>query len=126
MVMVVVDSSVIIEDIRRGSQVMKDLREGLSRNNVHMIIPSVVVLELWSGLSMEAGAMKERVKNLYSAFDILPLTETIAIRAGELVRRSHLHSIDAAIAATALEKNAWLATVNKKDFQKVPGLRLWE
>ena len=123
---VVIDSSVFIDDIRRGSEVIELIREQSLKRQIRVMVPSAVILELWSGSSMIETKVSDEVRRLYGQFEIIPLTEVLAIEAGKLVGTYKIKAIDAVIAATALAEKAWLATLNRKDFVKVPDLRLWE
>ncbi|MBA3769382.1 MAG: PIN domain-containing protein [Blastocatellia bacterium] len=71
--------------------------------------------------------MKE-LGHFLSKFEIIHIDEEISRRASELIEQyclSHrLQLPDALIAATALELDCELATINKKDFRFIDDLRL--
>jgi len=75
-----------------------------------------------------AGAAEDQpqVRRLLAGMDEIPVDRRVADRAG-LLRREvpGLRLPDALIAATALVQGIPLSTRNLRDFQRVPGLRLW-
>ncbi len=61
----------------------------------------------------------------YQAFAVVPFDEAAATRCGELKsQRLKLGTMDLKIAATALTCNALLLSANRKDFERVSGLRV--
>lgn len=122
---VVIDSSLIIEEIRRGSEMLGRIYDQVRMDKMRVIVPTAVILELWAGRSMQQLKTVQAVKDIYQQFEIVLLTEKIAQQAGNLIRSYGLEAMDAAIAATAIEENAYLATHNTKHFQHVPQLLLW-
>lgn len=123
---IIVDSSVIIDYIRADVGDLPNLLDNAKTGKIKLLIPTVVVLELWSGKSMDLIKNKKRVDLIFSSMEKVDLTETIAKRAGALIRDSYVHGgFDAIIAASALELNAKLATGNRRHFEKVKGLRLF-
>ena len=124
---IIVDSSVIIDFIRVGVGYLPDLQFAAKVGNVKLILPTVVVLELWSGKSMNFVKNKNRVDLIFSSMERINLTEAIAKRAGDLIRAGDIHSgFDSVIAASALELDAWLATGNRRHFSRVKGLKLFD
>jgi len=82
-------------------------------------------IEVIQGLRSEERRTAER---LFVLIDWLPVTEAVARRAGELGRhwrRSHpgIGVADLAVAATAEQIGATVATQNLKRFPMFPGLR---
>lgn len=121
---IIIDSSVIIDYIRAGVGYLPDLLSASGSSK--LLAPTVVVLELWSGKSMNSIKNQRRVELIFSSMERVALTETIAKRAGNLVRSGSIHnSFDAIIAATALELDAKLATGNSRHFSGIKGLKLF-
>ncbi len=61
----------------------------------------------------------------YQAFEIIPFDEAAAQKFEELrAQRLRLGTMDLKIAATALVNNALLLSANRRDFERVPGLRV--
>ncbi len=109
-----IDTDVLIDYLRGQADAVNYL-ESL---NVHFFISAITVAELYSGV--REGAERKTLDDFISAFEIVPVDETIAVRGG-LHRRNYgkSHNVglaDAIIAATAEAKNAVLVTLNKKHF----------
>jgi predicted nucleic acid-binding protein len=115
------DTTVLI-DILRGSVTAQSYARSLQATPVCSEMTRIEVLR---GVRTAERAATER---LLGALVWVPVDETIARRAGELGRRfrsSHpgLGSTDLAIAATALELEARLATTNVRHFPMFRRLR---
>lgn len=70
---------------------------------------------------------RELVKlfEFYQEFEIVPFDEAAARQFDDLrTRRLRLGAMDLKIAATALVNNALLLSANRRDFERVPGLRV--
>lgn len=121
---VLVDSSVLIDFLRVKDKQTTNFFSLVSNN--HQLYTSVIVhTELFAGRSVwESKRAFSELSDLFSGIKILPLTEEISQKAGEIKTRFDLDIIDAIIASTALLTNLDLATLNIKDFKKVPGLKL--
>ncbi len=126
MVKVVVDSSVIIDYLRDKGDDLLGLIDKMEEGKVKLLLPMVVVMELWSGKSMEGRQEEGKVIGLLEQIERVKMEESMAMRAGEIRRRGQVRAMDAIIAATALEEGAQLATLNRKDFERVEGLELWK
>jgi predicted nucleic acid-binding protein len=88
-----------------------------------IIVPTVVVTELWStsrALPQEMAAIE---RFLDSAI-VMPLDIPLGKMAGTVRRDYRLALGDAIIAATALATDATLITRNVRDFKKVPDLKI--
>jgi tRNA(fMet)-specific endonuclease VapC len=66
-----------------------------------------------------------RLFEFYQEFEIVPFDEAAAQQFEELRKqRLRLGTMDLKIAATALVQNALLLSANRRDFERVPGLRV--
>jgi predicted nucleic acid-binding protein len=108
---VLVDTDVFIDHLRGAVE----LRPG--RNRVHYSV--VTRAELFAG-----NSATDLVSQLLGPFRELTVDRSVAERAGRVVREFQLRMPDALIAATALENRLTLMTRNRKDFDKVRGLRI--
>lgn len=126
MVRVVIDTSVLIEYTRTGRGQLLSLVNQLESGNIELIIPTVVIFELWAGVSMNRPEVEAAANNLISAFIPCELSTKIAQLGAQLQRHWGILDFDAIIAATAQLEQAQVATLNAKDFLKVPGLVLWQ
>ncbi len=121
----VIDSSIII-DYLRGGKVWNKLLAEVSRTAI-FYIPTIVVYELFSGQSTKQPEIVRKIEGLLGYYEKIELTERIARSSGEL-RRDHgkeLGPADYIIAASALELNAQILTLNQKHFAQIPGLSLY-
>jgi len=63
---------------------------------------------------------------IFKKTELVLADKNISKRAGTLMRDfPHLYLADALVAATALEKKAFLCTLNKSHFKKIPSLTLY-
>jgi predicted nucleic acid-binding protein len=109
---VLVDTDVFIDHLRGA----KRFRPGRDR-----ILYSVVTrCELFGG----RGADEDVVRALLAPFVEIPVDRDIAEAAGRIRREMRVSTADALIAATALQSEAAVLTRNRRDFERVTGLRL--
>jgi predicted nucleic acid-binding protein len=108
---VLVDTDVFIDHLRGAVE----LKAG--RHRLHYSV--VTRAELFAG-----NSATDLVSQLLGPFRELTVDRSVAERAGRVVREFQLRMPDALIAATALENRLTLMTRNRKDFDKVRGLRI--
>lgn len=108
---VLVDTDVFIDHLRGAVE----LKPG--RNRLHYSV--VTRAELFAG-----NSATDLVSQLLGPFRELTVDRSVAERAGRVVREFQLRMPDALIAATALENRLTLMTRNRKDFDRVRGLRI--
>src|SRR3989338_9000251 len=88
-----------------------------------LIVPSVVITELWSGKDTPESETRT-IEEFLATTLILPLDAELARSAGRIRRDFGLYIGDSIIAATTLAMGATLLTRNIRDFKKVPHLLL--
>jgi hypothetical protein len=72
-----------------------------------------------------AGTMAgDSVNILLGPFHEIPVDRSVAERGGRIRRETGVRLPDALIAATAIEGGLGLVTRNRRDFERIPGLRL--
>jgi predicted nucleic acid-binding protein len=76
--------------------------------------------ELFAG----RGSEEDLVERLLAPFVEIPLEREIAEQAGRLRRTTGIGLADAVIAAGAQARNLAVLTRNRRDFDRVPSLRL--
>ncbi len=122
---IIVDTSVIIEFLRTGKGVYVDLMEKASKKSAVVYVPAVVVLELWKGQSMKNSETEKRVEKILLPMKSVDLTKQLAKKAGTIIRENNMDDfLDSVVAAAALYLDASVATLNKKHFTKIKGLKL--
>jgi predicted nucleic acid-binding protein len=121
---IVVDTSALIDSLtgpRRSAPRMRALIEAGER----LSLPTFVLYEWWRGprRSQELAAQEA----LFPPETSLPFgVEQAEVAAGlyRKVRRARARSVDLAIAAHAISRDAGLWTLNPDDFDDIPGLQL--
>jgi predicted nucleic acid-binding protein len=108
---ILADTDIFIDHLRGSAE----LKPG--RHRLHYSV--VTRAELFAG-----NSATDLVSQLLAPFREITVDRSIAERAGRVAREFQLRLPDALIAATALENRLTLATRNRKDFDKVRGLRI--
>jgi len=119
------DTNILIELFKNNAVIIKSLHEiGLKK----IAISHVTVAELYFG-AFNKHELKQIQLHL-QAINIIPINSNISnifIQLMQTYSLSHKLSVpDALIAATAIEQNISLYTLNKKDFRFINELHLWE
>jgi predicted nucleic acid-binding protein len=122
----IIDSSILIDYLRGGTKWQDFLNE--VPRNAELFLPVIVIFELFSGKSTKKASVTKQISNLLKQFAYIELSETIAIKAGQLSRDigSHIDPTDYIIAASALDIGGTVVTLNKKHFEQIPGLDLFD
>ncbi len=122
---ILLDTSVVVDFLRR-----KDKENALLYPllNQKLLISIVTHTELFGGKSAwDNNSARDQLIEFLAGVAIIPLNESISKQAGYI--KAHKYSrdtLDAIIAATAIEHNCELVTLNVKDFKKVPDLKLYK
>ena len=131
----ILDSSVVIAAERWGQSAYQML-EGIGQRSgdPEIAISVVTVLELAHGLgranTLERRASRQRfLDDLLAGTPVYPVNVAIALRAGQidgqmLAEGKRIPLADFLIGATALDLGYSLATVNFRDFRRIPGLSM--
>lgn len=122
---IVIDSNILIDYLRGGTKWQDFLSD--APRNAELFLPTIVIFELFSGKSTKTSSVAKDILNLLKKFTQIELTETIAIKAGELHRDlgTHIDPEDYIVAASALEIGASVVTLNRKHFEQIPQLSLY-
>ncbi len=117
------DSTVLIAHLRGETAATALLRAAVTSGGAYASVVSRTELE--GGMRTSE---RSAVARMFSAIELLPVTDAIATRAGEHLRkyrRSHtgIDVVDYLIAATAEQVGADLATLNVRHFPMVPRLK---
>ena len=123
--LICIDSSVLIEYFRKKNKT-ETLFPKLSLQYSGFIIPAVVHFEIYSGSTPQQKVFWD---NLFSDFLIIPFTASISNKAISVFKELKILSItidfkDLMIAASALNHNFPLATLNEKHFNTIKRLEL--
>ena len=126
--MVILDTSIVIDHLRLCNREKTILMEITNKCPASELAISVIsIQELYEGRSTKNSEKELIMLSVISPLRVLPYTYQLAENAGKLARElsSSIQFADAAIAATALEYDAQVATLNTKDFQKIKVLKLY-
>jgi predicted nucleic acid-binding protein len=124
---ILIDTSVFIDYQRAGVGSFITLLELSKNDKVRLYTCSVVLMEFWAGKSLDKENVRKFAEEMFYGIEVIDLDTNIAKRAGEMIRKSEISiGFDVVVAATSLEIGAQLATSNKKHFEKVPNLKLFE
>lgn len=123
--MILCDTNILIEFFKNNQDIVKNLH---AIGTTQIAISHVTVAELYFGAFNKKEL--EYIRSHLSYIQLIPITHPISERFIQLMESyslSHKLSLpDAIIAATAIELNIELYTLNKKDFRFINGLHLWE
>lgn len=126
---IVIDTNIIIDYLRIGHQRKTLLEELLEKPKIKAIISVATLQELFVGQSTKKTKEEKRIKKIVAFCEIKNITPKIAEIAGKILRdqpSGKMSFPDAKIAATAILEKAYLLTRDKKDFQNIKGLKIYQ
>jgi len=121
------DTNVLIDGLRLRPK-GKALIASLEKSEHELYISSVVGFEIFAGRSSQDIDQRKKIQTFLGFFDVVDVSWKIAKRAGEIYRSGlrQLEFPDYIIAATAMEIGAEVVTLNRKHFEKIPGVRIYD
>jgi predicted nucleic acid-binding protein len=129
----ILDSSILIAD-ERGRFALQEFFADHSNESFHLA--AVTVAELWHGVERASPVARQQAREAHVrrhlahldvfAYDSVVAQRHAAVWAELEVRGMVIGAHDLQIAATALHHGHALATLNGREFQRVPGLQLVE
>jgi predicted nucleic acid-binding protein len=129
----ILDSSVLVAAERQGQNAWQVLTEiSAKAGDTEAAVSVVSLIELAHG-AMRAGTAERKARRqqflqeLMSALPVLPVTASLALRAGELDGETQARGVriplsDLLIGVTALDLGFSVATANVRHFSLIPGL----
>lgn len=121
---ILVDTNVIIDYLRQP-KIETLLGTLLKDKKKTVFIAAVSITELWKGKSIEKKEKRQRVERFLRKVKLEVADKKISQKAGDLLRKHPLLMLgDALVAATALEREAFLCTFNRTHFEKISDLKL--
>ncbi|MEE8403003.1 MAG: type II toxin-antitoxin system VapC family toxin [Candidatus Hydrothermarchaeaceae archaeon] len=120
---VLVDTDIIVDHLR-GMEGADRLLKKIEKKELEGYFSTITEAELFAGKGMDSREARQRVAALLSIMKRIPVNSSIARKAGEIKRSSHIPLPDAIIAASAMTIKASLATRNVRHFKGVEKLGL--
>ena len=119
------DTSIIIDFLRQKDK-EKTIYITLTKAGYSLFISIITHAELYSGKSIwEDEEFNQALETIFSGLTILSLDLELSKAAGKIRAYHKIELNDAIIAATAIENGCELVTLNVKDFEKIPHLKLF-
>ena len=115
------DTNAIIYYVTDEPHACEKLAPIIEDPDVRLIVPAIVLAELWSAPHAPVDQM-DAIRDFLATATVVPLDGLLAQAAGMIRRGGKLQTGDACIAATALAYGATLLTRNIRDFKRVHGL----
>jgi predicted nucleic acid-binding protein len=123
--MVILDTNLLIDHLRQNLLIDSHLaRLSHTYQESELAISIISIQELFAGQSTKMKKPLDQIAATISSLNIVEYSVSIAKQAGMIMRDYRLPFADAAIAATCLNYNIQLATLNTKDFVDIPNLKL--
>ncbi|MDX2178472.1 MAG: type II toxin-antitoxin system VapC family toxin [Bryobacteraceae bacterium] len=122
--MIVLDTSAVVDCIT-GKRASYSRLLSLMEGERHLMLPSVALFEWLRGPRNEQEIETQELLFPSSlALYFGPQEAKVAAEIYRAVPRARGRQLDIAIAATAISHRAFLWTLNREDFEDIPGLKL--
>ena len=121
--MILIDTNIVIDCFQGNENMLSEILK-IGFNNIG--ISSVTVCEMYQGMKKRE---KRETVELLRKFNKFFITENISKKTESLCLEYFSKGLflpDALIAATALENNLTLFTLNKQDFDFIEGIKLYK
>ena len=126
--LVVVDSAPLIyllDDHPEFGPRFEGLFEAYERGTLQIAISTIAVAEVLAGpFKHGRDVLAKRYEKALSGFEVVPVSQEIAVTAARLRASTGLRLPDALQAATALEVGAVALVTHDRDFSRLEGLRI--
>jgi tRNA(fMet)-specific endonuclease VapC len=130
--MICLDTNAVIASINRRVPTVRARLEQALGEGAPVGIPAIVLFELWYGIKKSArSGVNELTLATFLALDVTPLPfepedaeEAGDVRATLERAGTPIGPYDVLIAAQARRRGALLVTANRREFARVPGLRM--
>jgi predicted nucleic acid-binding protein len=126
--LVVVDAAPLIyllDDHPEFAPLFEGLFELHAQGGIQIAVSTLAVAEVLAGpFKHGQDVLAKRYEKALAGFDLVPVTQEIAVTAARLRAASGLRMPDALQAATALEVGAVALVTHDRDFSRLAGLRV--
>lgn len=123
--MIVLDTSILIDSLSGARRSASALRAAIEQGE-RILLPALVLYEWLRGPRLaEEVAAQGALFPSETAIPFGPQEAALSAKLYRGLRRARGREIDLAIASCAMVREAQLWTLNRSDFDDIPGLRLW-
>ena len=126
----ILDTSFLI-DVQNGVDAATEKAREIESSGRPRRVPHVVLYELYIGVGkgVQTDENRERIESVVSSLPLEPTTPSIARRAGRIEGELQadgeaIGSVDALVAATALDYDEPVVTADIDDFERISGIRV--
>lgn len=125
--MVILDTNIIIDHLRQQSDSSLLIKINQIEGKDSLAISTITVQELFEGKSTKNDQKLNELLSILSPFKIIEYNLETAQLAGKIARdlKNPIEFADSAIAATCIQNNLKLLTLNIKHFSNIPDLDLY-
>jgi predicted nucleic acid-binding protein len=127
--LLLVDAAPLIYHLENNAQFaprFAGLFEAASQGDLRIAVSAIALAEVLTGpYAKKREALARKTLLALREFEIIPMTEAIAVEAARLRARYRLRLPDAVQLATALEIKAWALVTHDRDFSKVQDIQVW-
>ena len=120
---ILVDTNVLIDYSKGHHKGLEQRLKLQEKGKVKLYINSVIVAEFFTDKQLIDKEKETLAKEFLSYFTIIPITASVGILCGRILRNREVEVLgDALIAATCISRKLFLLTGNIKHFRKVKGI----
>ena len=120
--MILLDTNIFIDHLRGYTPAVRFFESIFTQKEV--IFSAITEAELIAGKSCNNREKKDLLLQFLYQWKKIPVSNQIAVLAGDLSREKEMNIADAIVAATAVINKAALLTKNVKDFMGIEGLSI--
>lgn len=121
-----IDTDVIIDYMKKKSDLLGELILLQDKKEVQLYINPLVLTEYFTDSSMRNEGKRNKVMEFFAYFTNISVEPQIGYLAGELMREQIIPLVgDAVHAATCLNYKLTIVTRNIRHFRNVPGLSIY-
>lgn len=115
-----IDTNIIVEYLKKKEGLLSQIWD-----HYKLFVSPVAIAELMASKKSGTEEFRKEITELVSKrFEVLPTTQEVAEKAGELLRELDISFAQAITAATALNKEMPLVTYDLTTYDQVPDLKL--
>jgi len=122
--MILIDTNIFVDHLRGYKPAINFFESILEREDI--LFSAITESELVAGKDCEDFDKKEKLLHFLHTWEKIPVSNIIAIHAGDISRNHNISIPDSIIAATAILTKSELLTKNVGDFKNIENLKVRE